>query len=106
MAGAIRPEDRPVSPFLTVWRWHITMAASILHRVTGVALYGGVVLFALWLMAVAAGPEAYRFVGDQLAQPLGQIALYLLGRVARLPSRQRHSPSCLGHWRRFETRRR
>ena len=78
MAGAIRPEDRPVSPFLTVWRWHITMAASILHRVTGVALYGGVVLFALWLMAVAAGPETYRFVGDQLAQPLGQIALYLL----------------------------
>ena len=78
MAGAIRPEDRPVSPFLTVWRWHITMAASILHRVAGIALYGGAVLFAVWLMVIAAGPEAYAPVGMLLASPFGQIALYLL----------------------------
>ena len=76
MAGA--PEDRPVSPFLTVWRWHITMAASILHRVTGVGLYGGAVLFAVWLMVIAAGPEAYAPVGMLLVSPIGQIALYLL----------------------------
>src|SRR5689334_291492 len=78
MAGATRPEDRPVSPFLTVWRWHITMAASILHRVTGTALYGGAVLFAVWLMVIAAGPEAYAPVGMALASPIGQTALYLL----------------------------
>lgn len=78
MAGATRPEDRPVSPFLTVWRWHITMAASILHRITGVGLYGGAVLFAVWLMVIAAGPEAYAPVGMLLASPIGQIALYLL----------------------------
>ncbi len=78
MAGAIRPEDRPVSPFLTVWRWHITMAASIIHRATGVALYGGAVLFAVWLMVVAAGPEAYAPIGNLLASPIGQISLYLL----------------------------
>jgi succinate dehydrogenase / fumarate reductase cytochrome b subunit len=78
MAGAIRPEDRPVSPHLSVWRWHITMAASILHRATGVALYGGAVLFAVWLMIVAAGPEAYAPVGVSLGSPFGQIALYLL----------------------------
>ena len=78
MAGATRPENRPVSPFLTVWRWHITMAASILHRVAGVALYGGAVLFAVWLMVIAAGPEAYAPIGMLLASPLGQIALYLL----------------------------
>lgn len=78
MAGAIRPENRPVSPFLTVWRWHITMAASILHRVTGVALYGGAVLFAIWLMIIAAGPESYAPVGTLLGSPVGQIALYLL----------------------------
>ena len=60
MAGATRPEDRPVSPFLTVWRWHITMAASILHRVTGVALYGGVVLFARNLGAATRYGLLYR----------------------------------------------
>ncbi|MBS0384114.1 MAG: succinate dehydrogenase, cytochrome b556 subunit [Proteobacteria bacterium] len=78
MAGATRPQNRPLSPFLTVWRWHITMVASILHRVTGAVLYGGAVLLALWLLAVAAGPEAYAQVGWVLASPIGQIALYLL----------------------------
>lgn len=77
MAGAIRPEDRPVSPFLTVWRWHITMATSILHRVTGTALYVGIIGFALWLMLVAAGTEAYAPVGALLASPFGQVVLYL-----------------------------
>ena len=78
MAGATRPQDRPIAPHLSVWRWHITMAASILHRVTGMALYGGAVLFALWLIAVAAGPETYRYVADLLVSPVGQIALYFL----------------------------
>jgi succinate dehydrogenase cytochrome b subunit len=79
MTGATRPEDRPVSPFLTVWRWHVTMATSILHRVTGVALYGGLLLFCLWLMAVAAGADLhYAPVGVFLAGPIGQIGMYLL----------------------------
>ena len=78
MAGATRTENRPVSPFLTVWRWHVTMATSILHRVTGMALYGGLLLLAIWLMAVAAGPEQYALVGGVLSGPLGQIGLYLL----------------------------
>ena len=39
MAGVTRAEDRPISPFVSVWRWHITMLSSILHRATGVALY-------------------------------------------------------------------
>lgn len=78
MAGATRQEDRPVSPFLTVWRWHVTMATSILHRVTGVGLYGGLLLFCLWLIAVAAGPDQYVQVGAFLAGPIGQLGMYLL----------------------------
>ena len=78
MAGATRPEDRPVSPFLTVWRWHVTMATSILHRVTGVGLYGGLLLFCLWLMAVAAGADDYLQVGAFLSGPIGQLGMYLL----------------------------
>jgi succinate dehydrogenase / fumarate reductase cytochrome b subunit len=78
MAGADRPEDRPIAPHLSVWRWHVTMASSILHRVTGVGLYVAAAGFALWLMAVAAGPEAYAPVAALLVSPLGQIALYLV----------------------------
>ncbi len=78
MAGASRPEDRPVAPFISVWRWHVTMASSILHRVTGIGLYGAAVGLALWLMAAAAGPEVYAPVQMLLTSPLGQIALYLI----------------------------
>ncbi|MBI3440182.1 MAG: succinate dehydrogenase, cytochrome b556 subunit [Proteobacteria bacterium] len=82
MAGATRPQDkfreRPIAPHLQVWRWHITMATSILHRATGVALYGGAILFAAWLITIAAGAESYRYVGGLLASPVGQLGLYLL----------------------------
>lgn len=77
MAGATRPRERPVSPHLQVWRWHITMASSILHRLTGVGLYGAAILLALWLMAVAGGPEMYAPVQAFLASPSGQAGLYL-----------------------------
>jgi succinate dehydrogenase / fumarate reductase cytochrome b subunit len=78
MAGATRPEDRPISPHLSIWRWHVTMASSIFHRLSGIALYAAAIGFSVWLMAVAAGPEAYAPLGVLLIAPLGQVALYLI----------------------------
>ncbi len=80
MAGAPQQSlsAKPKAPHLQVWRWHVTMLSSILHRATGVALYGAAVGFAIWLMAVAAGPETYAPIGSLLSSPLGQIALYLV----------------------------
>lgn len=78
MAGARSPGERPLSPHLQVWRWHVTMLTSILHRLTGVALYGAALGFAVWLMAVAAGPETYAPVAAIIASPVGQALLYLV----------------------------
>ena len=78
MAGATRPGERPLSPHVQVWRWHVTMLSSILHRLTGVALYGAAIGLALWLMAAAAGPEIFNPAGELLQSPLGQVALYLI----------------------------
>lgn len=78
MAGAPRPQARPIAPHLDVWRWHVTMAGSILHRASGVALYGAAALFALWLAAVAAGPETYAPIDAVLNGALGQICIYLV----------------------------
>lgn len=78
MAGAGSPDQRPVSPHLQVWRWHVTMLGSILHRASGVANYAAAILFAIWLMAVAAGPDAYAPIGAHLAAWYGQTALYLV----------------------------
>lgn len=62
---------RPLSPHLQVWRWHITMLASILTRMTGIALYAGAALIALWLAALAFGPESYALFLRLGASPLG-----------------------------------
>ena len=35
------------------------MAMSVVHRVTGTALYFGIALFAIWLVALASGPSAF-----------------------------------------------
>ncbi len=50
---------RPLSPHLQVWRWHVTLVASILHRATGVGLYLGLLILAGWALALASGEEAY-----------------------------------------------
>jgi succinate dehydrogenase / fumarate reductase, cytochrome b subunit len=41
-------------------------------------LYGAAILFAVWLMAAAAGPEIYTPVQAFLTSPLGGIGLYLV----------------------------
>jgi len=50
---------RPLSPHLQVWRWHITMTASILFRATIGAISVGALIGVAWLAAVAFGPETY-----------------------------------------------
>ena len=66
---------RPLSPHLQVWRWHITMAASILTRVSGVALYLGIIIVAGWATALAMGPDAYVVYMGLLATPIGRLLL-------------------------------
>jgi succinate dehydrogenase / fumarate reductase cytochrome b subunit len=77
MVGAARPDVRPIAPHLQVWRWHVTMFNSIVHRATGTALYGAMIALALWVMAAAAGGDCYAVAEAILASPVGQILLYL-----------------------------
>ncbi len=51
--------QRPLSPHLQVYRPTITMTMSIVHRVTGAALYMGAPLLAWWLFVVATGPGEF-----------------------------------------------
>ena len=51
-------DPRPMSPHLQVWRWHATMASSILHRATGIANYVGAVAIAIWFILLALGAES------------------------------------------------
>jgi len=70
------PRERPLSPHTTIWRWHLTMLTSILHRATGCALYGGALIFALWAAALASGPEAYASFMAVLGSFPGKIVMF------------------------------
>lgn len=70
--------EAPLSPHLQVWRWHVTMAGSILHRMTGVALYGGALGLAVWLAVGASGAAIYGQMELALNSLPGQMALFAL----------------------------
>ena len=76
MAEVRAPAPRPLSPHLQIYRWSWTMAMSVAHRLTGIALYGGIALFALWLVALASGPSAFEPVQDLFGSPLGILVLF------------------------------
>lgn len=65
MAQAKRVE-RPLSPHLQIYRWHIPMLTSILTRFTGHALVAGVLLAVWWLLA-AATSDAYFALANAVA---------------------------------------
>ena len=65
-----------MSPHLQVWRWHVTMLTSILHRVTGVGLYLGGLIAAAWAVALASGPEVYGTFMTLLGSPLGKLVMF------------------------------
>jgi succinate dehydrogenase / fumarate reductase cytochrome b subunit len=66
---------RPLSPHIWIWRWHITMLGSILHRASGIALYAGALLLTAWAVALASGPRSYFQFQLLLASPVGKLVL-------------------------------
>ena len=67
---------RPLSPHLGVYRWTWTMAMSVVHRLTAVALYGGTVLLVVYLVALASGPAAYERVAGVYGSWAGRVVLF------------------------------
>ncbi|HLY07506.1 MAG TPA: succinate dehydrogenase, cytochrome b556 subunit [Rhizomicrobium sp.] len=76
MAQQSAQRPRPLSPHLQIYRWPVTMATSIAHRATGIALSAGTILLAWWLIAAATGPDAYHVFAASAAHPVGQIVLF------------------------------
>jgi len=68
--------QRPLSPHLQIYRFTPTMAASILHRITGIGLYAGTLVLAWWLAAAAIGPDYFAFVSGLLSTILGRLVLF------------------------------
>lgn len=70
------PKPRPLSPHLDIYRFTLTMAMSIAHRITGVGLYIGVLLLAWFLLALSGDATTYGHFTGFVRSFIGQIVLF------------------------------
>ncbi|MBX8784448.1 succinate dehydrogenase, cytochrome b556 subunit [Ochrobactrum sp. GRS2] len=68
--------QRPLSPHLSIYKPAITMTTSIIHRITGGALYFGTVLFAVWLISAAVSEDCFNFVNGLFGSWIGRLVLF------------------------------
>jgi len=66
---------RPLSPHLQVYRPQITSLLSIVHRLTGVALVGGALIFTYWISSATYGPEVFKLAQSILGSWVGRLVL-------------------------------
>ncbi|HMF66127.1 MAG TPA: succinate dehydrogenase, cytochrome b556 subunit [Phyllobacterium sp.] len=67
--------NRPLSPHLQIYKPIPTMVMSIVHRITGSALYVGTLLVAWWLIAAATNEEYFNFVSAIYGSWIGLLVL-------------------------------
>ncbi|MCZ8184278.1 MAG: succinate dehydrogenase, cytochrome b556 subunit [Beijerinckiaceae bacterium] len=70
------PAERPLSPHLQIYKPSITMVMSILHRITGAALFFGTLLLVIALVALASGSSAYGTVQAIYGSIPGKLVLF------------------------------
>ena len=66
---------RPLSPHLQVYRPQITSTLSIMHRMAGVALAVGTLLFVWWLAAAASSDAAFALVAGLMGSVVGWVLI-------------------------------
>ncbi|HEX8045291.1 succinate dehydrogenase, cytochrome b556 subunit [Rhizobium sp.] len=69
-------QNRPLSPHLQIYKPIPTMIMSIVHRITGGALYFGTVLVAWWLIAAATGQGYFELVNWIMGTIIGRLVLF------------------------------
>ena len=70
------PAARPLSPHLGIYRFTLTMAMSIAHRITGAGLYVGVLLLAWFLLAASMDASAFAYFSAFIQSIIGRLVLF------------------------------
>lgn len=68
--------SRPLSPHVQIYGWYLTMAFSIMHRISAFAIVVGLLFFTWWLTALARGRESFAVVQGAMDSFLGGLALF------------------------------
>ena len=71
-------DNRPVNLSLTAFRWPIPALVSITHRVSGVALYGGILILLWMLQESLASEEGFIATRDVIMDPICKTILWLV----------------------------
>jgi succinate dehydrogenase / fumarate reductase, cytochrome b subunit len=75
LPGPRRP--RPLSPHLGIYKLTMTMAMSIAHRISGGALYIGVLLLAWFLIAASTDAATFGVFSAFIESIIGRLVLFL-----------------------------
>lgn len=70
------PAERPLSPHLQIYKPTITMVMSILHRITGAALFFGTLLLVVFLIALASGKTSFATAQAVYGSWIGKLVLF------------------------------
>ena len=70
--------NRPLSPHLQIYTPLINMVMSILHRLTGAALYFGTILLARQVSRIIAAPASSNMLARIAAAAMGLCSVWIL----------------------------
>ncbi len=70
------PAARPLSPHLGIYRFTLTMAMSIAHRITGAGLYIGMLMLAWFLLAASMDASAFAYFSRFIQSFFGRLILF------------------------------
>jgi len=71
-------KKRPLSPHLQVYRLPLTAIVSITHRMTGVLLTAGLILFVVSLAMIQCGASSFNTMQAFIQLPLSELVLWLM----------------------------
>ena len=68
-------ENRPLSPHIQIYKWHISSLVSISHRITGIINFFAITLICLWFAFMLLGETNYQIIKNFLETFLGKFIL-------------------------------
>ena len=68
-------ENKPLSPHIQIYRWHISSLVSITHRITGIINFFVISLIFLWFAFIFFGESNYKIIQTILETLIGKFII-------------------------------
>ena len=68
-------ENKPLSPHIQIYRWHISSLVSITHRITGIINFFAISLIFFWFVFIFFGESNYQIIQNILETLIGKFII-------------------------------